>query len=209
MIRVIQWESSRDERGLASIIQNCLCVEVSLGGNDEVIETDLTETGPARQGRLARHLAWLDRQPLVIFTLLMTVYSMLARIVPALLLVIVERAGLTLPEVSSRLSPAELAFGALIWAPLFETFLGQWLPIYIALRLKAGIPAQLAVSVVIFTLSHLPDALAAVMAIPPGIALAYTYIRWRDRGKHLGYWATALTHFWFNAIATALGLVLR
>lgn len=159
----------------------------------------------ARLSLPARHLTWLKRQPMAIFTLLLAIYSMVARIAPALILVLYESTGRSLPATDWEPS----LFAALVWAPLAETFIGQWLPLYVVARLKGSVRAQLIAATVVFSLLHLPDVRVAIFAVPPAFALAYAYVIWCDRGRHRGYWAAALTHFWVNGLATLIGVLLN
>lgn len=168
-----------------------------------------TTTG---QRRSSRALAWLDRQPMVVYTLVMALVGIVGRIPVAII------AGLLrIPQTEADLQPiygADSTFvgamvGVLVVAPLLETLLCQSLLIGLMSRwvTKKDWP-RIVIPAVIFALLHLPRLHQAVAALTPGLVFGYVYLTWFRRGLRQGYWATVLAHAWTNLIATGIAMAL-
>jgi membrane protease YdiL (CAAX protease family) len=168
-----------------------------------------TTPGPRR---LSRAMAWLDRQPMFIYSLVAALAGILGRLPVAVVVGL-----LRVPQTQAELQPIhgadETFVGVMFWvlvvAPLVETLLNQSLIIGLMSRwVTKKVWPQIIVSAIIFALSHLPRLHQAIAALVPGLALGYVYLTWFRRGRHQGYWATVLTHAWTNLIATGIGVAL-
>jgi membrane protease YdiL (CAAX protease family) len=151
---------------------------------------------------VAKHLAWVERQHILLSSLLLALYSMLGRIV----VVLVSSPALLLVSPDHLLVTDEAVpwYFPLIVAPVLETLLFQWAPISLMAHLKLGLLIQIAVSTALFSLMHLSSGLLAVLsAIPSGLILAYTWTQWRKRSFSQAFAATGITHFWINCLVFA------
>lgn len=161
-----------------------------------------TTSGPRRSSRA---LAWLDRQPMVVYTLVMALAGIILKIP-----VIAAAAVLRIPDTPVNLYSGEppVLFLVIIavLVPLVETYLTQSLPIGLMARfVTKKVWPQIVVSTVIFSLCHLPHVHQALSAAVAGAILAWSYVKWFGRGRHKGYWTAFLIHAWNNLIA---GLIL-
>lgn len=159
--------------------------------------------------------AWLERQPMWLFTLIMAVLGLVSRYALVPVVHFLHTAGgLSLatlegpPIFTASDSAAHVLFMVLAVAPLLESALNQSLVIGLLALLTNRTWVQITVSTLIFALMHWPKPAQMIMAITPGLALGYVYVFWRGRGKHSSYWAAVLTHFWTNGIATLMGVAL-
>ncbi|MDP2856681.1 MAG: CPBP family intramembrane metalloprotease [Bacillota bacterium] len=150
-------------------------------------------------------VAWSSELPLLPFTVVMALGSLLARIllIPILLLTGTEpSASVGAMEVSPWL--------ALVVGPAVETLLFQALPIRLASALRAPIWLQLVVSTTLFGLAHLSGGVASVaVAVSGGLAFAWAFIKWSQASITKGLLATVLTHCWVNAAVYLLIQVLQ
>lgn len=92
------------------------------------------------------------------------------------------------------------------WAPLFETAVGQWLPIELLRRLGAPPWARLLASAGIFSAGHVLNgggALQGVLAFLFGALLAALYLRFRDKGQGSAFAAAWACHCANNSLAAA------
>lgn len=91
---------------------------------------------------------------------------------------------------------------AVVLAPLFETFLGQLLPIELARRVGASDQVCILISAVLFSLGHLYSGgiASAVATFIGGGVFAYAYVSVRERGVGAGYMAAASAHAGHNAL---------
>jgi hypothetical protein len=162
--------------------------------------------------RLRRVMAWLDRQPMIIYSLVMAATGVVCRLPVAIVVALLK-----IPQTQAELQPiigADESFAyamllLLVLAPLLETLLGQSLVIGLMSRwVTKKVWPQIVVSATIFALCHLPRLHQAIAAFVPGLVLGYVYLAWFRRGRHRGYWATVLTHSWLNLIATGIGMAL-
>lgn len=93
-------------------------------------------------------------------------------------------------------------FAAIVFAPLFETVVGQILPIELARRVGASDQVCILVSATLFSLGHLySGGLAnAVATFLGGGVFAYAYVSVRERGVGAGYIASVCAHGGHNAL---------
>lgn len=96
-------------------------------------------------------------------------------------------------------SPWILALMALT-APFYETFVGQWLPVWLTGFLTKRDWIKIVVSSLFFAALHLMNSIpnAIGIALVAGPILAFTYIYWRRESFWKAYWAATLTHFYYN-----------
>lgn len=144
---------------------------------------------------LADAASWVSALPLLSFTLVIALASLVARLllVPLFLLFETE-------------APAPISMGetgpwlVLLVGPVVETLLFQALPIRLASALRAPRWLQIVISTVVFSLAHLPGGVvSAAVAVTGGLAFAWAFIRWSEVSIGKGLVATVLTHCWVNA----------
>ncbi len=150
-----------------------------------------------------RHLQWLEEQHIVVYTVIMAAYSLLGRIVLALIL---SPALCLLPKEQLITPVLDIPWQIpLLVAPIVETLMFQWVPIWLAESLRQTVPIQIAVSTALFSLMHYSSGILGVLAaVASGLAFAYAWVQWRKKGLWWAIAATALTHFWVNAAAYAV-----
>ena len=93
-------------------------------------------------------------------------------------------------------------FAAIVFAPLFETFVGQLLPIELARRVGARDQVCILVSATLFSLGHLYSGgiASAVATFIGGGVFAYAYVSVRGQGYGAGYIAAVCAHAAHNAL---------
>jgi membrane protease YdiL (CAAX protease family) len=182
-------------------------------GTEQTVESRVEpEAEPVREPatpgarRFRRVMAWLDHQPMVIYSLVMALGGLVLRIP-----IIAVAVALGIPDTPVDKYIGEYPVLFLVYiailVPLIETLLFQWLPIGLMARfVTKKVWPQVVVSTVAFSLWHLPNITQALGAIVGGLILAWTYVIWFGRGRHKGYWAACLIHAWNNLIAGLLVL---
>lgn len=148
----------------------------------------------------SRHFQWLEEQNVLIYTIIMAVYSLLGRIVlllilsPALFLFPRETLVTQQPDV-----PWEIA---LLLAPVLETIIFQWAPIWLTERLHQKAPIQIGVSTALFSLMHYSSGILGILAAASsGLVFAYIFVRRKKKSTWQAMATVALTHFWVNCFA--------
>lgn len=93
-------------------------------------------------------------------------------------------------------------FTAIVFAPLFETCIGQLLPIELARRCRANATTCILVSATVFGLGHFYSGgiASGVSTFVGGAVFAYAYMAARDGGVGASYVATATAHAGHNAL---------
>lgn len=188
-------------------------------GTEQTVELPVQpEAQPAQESttpgarRFHRAMAWLDRQPMIVYALVMALVGMVGRIPVGIV-----AALLRIPQTEADLQPiygADSTFvgamiGVLVVAPLLETLLCQSLLIGLMSRwITKKVSPRIVVPAVIFALLHLPRLHQAIAALTPGLVFGYVYLTWFRRGRRQGYWATVLTHAWTNLIAMGTAMAL-
>jgi len=108
-------------------------------------------------------------------------------------------------EALARAGVPALIVGALLIAPLLETFTGQWFGFWLVSRFTAAVPTLVALSALFFALQHLHVGVAgAATAFPPGVFLSWCFLVGRRQSRWRAYWTTAATHALHNACSLAL-----
>ncbi len=108
-------------------------------------------------------------------------------------------------------SVIELFFFAIIFAPIIETLLSQYIPIILFKKIlkrhanKVGI----IVSVILFSLLHISYSIGyAIMVIPIGIILAFSFVIFEKR-KESSFWMTSFLHAFINMVSLSFVIVER
>ena len=98
-----------------------------------------------------------------------------------------------------------LFVGAVIVAPVIETFLGQHLPIVFARLLGARPAIQFAAGSLPFAVLHFDAGAGGISAgITGGFILALAYLTFMPQSKTKAFWITAAIHSLFNLVGTAM-----
>jgi len=147
--------------------------------------------------RFDRWLRTLDfgKQVVVLYAIFVPTSFAAGSLVPA----IDKVTGQWLPPVEEGMGPKTLFFAAVVAAPLFETWLCQWLILDRLARTRwlAGHSRPLFVfSVLLFGSQHFSSLGLIVCTSVSGVVFAYAFLAtgkgWR------GYWATVLVHALWN-----------
>ena len=107
-------------------------------------------------------------------------------------------------------STATILWIAVVWAPLFETLIGQWLPLEILRRYKVRTAVSLLASAVLFSLLHVVNGagiLHAAITFIGGCTFAASYLTARSMGLAPAYVAAAAAHACSNGLLLCLSLL--
>jgi membrane protease YdiL (CAAX protease family) len=105
---------------------------------------------------------------------------------------------------------ATIFWMAVVWAPLFETLIGQWLPLEVLRRYKVRASYSLLASAILFSLLHVMGGsgiLHASMTLIAGGIFAASYLAARSLGLALAYVAAATAHACSNGLILCGSLV--
>ena len=97
-----------------------------------------------------------------------------------------------------------------VWAPLFETVIGQWLPLEVLRRYKVRASYSLLASAILFSLLHVMGGsgiLHASMTLIAGGIFAASYLAARSLGLAPAYVAAATAHACSNGLILCGSLV--
>ena len=98
-----------------------------------------------------------------------------------------------------------LVIAAVIIAPLIETFVGQWLPIWIVSLFTKRVANIVVISAVIFALQHLHVGFSGFLtALPVAIFLSWCFVVGRSCSLWKSIWTTAAVHAVHNSCAVFL-----
>ncbi|RFP14563.1 MULTISPECIES: type II CAAX prenyl endopeptidase Rce1 family protein [unclassified Duganella] len=91
---------------------------------------------------------------------------------------------------------------ALVWAPLFETLLGQLLPQEVLRRFSVKPVFCIATGSVMWALGHYLNGGIAhgLVALFAGAMFSFIYLRYRSYGVAVSYWMTTVAHLTQNAL---------
>jgi membrane protease YdiL (CAAX protease family) len=159
----------------------------------------------------ALYQRWIHLKPLsfiFISTLLMIILTIPIKIVFAIIDIPDSVYGG--PDVE-KYGIAGLVFMALIAAPVFETLIGQQLPIFLSQRFIKQSPNIIGVtfSTILFSWMHSSYSIwYAIAVIPAGLLLANTFIIFQKR-KESSFWMTSFLHSFKNAIPVIILLIDR
>ncbi|MBI2930735.1 MAG: CPBP family intramembrane metalloprotease [Planctomycetes bacterium] len=114
------------------------------------------------------------------------------------------------PLVKMILEQPALFLFLILSAPFFETFIGQWLPIWFFGLFTRATWAKVLLSAIVFAALHLGNspANALIILLLPGPVFAYTFIRWREHSRTKAYFATTFTHVVHNLVPGLLALTM-
>ncbi len=102
----------------------------------------------------------------------------------------------------AKWGPAVLLGTAIIVAPLLETLIGQWLPIWVASRFTNSTVWIIAAATFVFSIQHVHVGVVGLLtALPPGIFLAWSFLLMRRHSRWRAYWVTSVVHSLHNAVA--------
>ena len=105
---------------------------------------------------------------------------------------------------------ARIFWAAVIWAPLFETIIGQWLPLEVLRRYKVRAGYSLLVGAMLFSFLHVMSGsgiLHASMTLIAGGIFAASYLAARSQGLAPAYVAAATAHACSNGLILCGSLV--
>ena len=104
------------------------------------------------------------------------------------------------------MSPARVAFRALLYAPVVETLLCQGAFIFILKEQGQGMGTQVAVSAFLFALIHFTESIGVGIAagIPGGLYFGFTFAFWLQDSFWTAFWVTAVSHFLHNLLPIAV-----
>ena len=93
----------------------------------------------------------------------------------------------------------ELLYGALIIAPVWETIVGQWVPIYISKILFKANWIAILLSSLFFAVLH--DTGAILTGFSVGVILAWSFLQKREKDRFEAFAITSAIHFCHNGLA--------
>ena len=162
--------------------------------------------GVQQEARLA-HLLTLSP---VQFILICTFYLLILKVVAGL---VIEVITYPFPEwkPSGTVDPRKIMgemgrwyalFLGVIFAPLIETILGQWLPIRIARIWTENAKVLLWTSTCVFALQHIHAGFSGLaVGFGGGIVLAFAFLAWYRVSFGKAFWMTSAIHALHNGIA--------
>ena len=150
---------------------------------------------------LYRKWSSLSTWPFIVVTSLLILTSILAC---GFLLVLF---GLEIQDIAGSVafdnSPYSLILWFVVFAPIFETMIGQQLPVYLSYRWGGKYKKEIATisSVILFSLLRFHYSIwSSISAVPAGFLLVESFIIFKKR-KESAFWVTTAIHFLKNAIA--------
>ena len=106
-------------------------------------------------------------------------------------------------------SVVKLFFLAIIFAPIIETFLSQYIPIALSQRVleRNANRIGITVSVILFSLLHISYSIGyAIMVVPIGLILALSFVIFEKR-KESSFWMTSFLHAFINMISLSFVII--
>lgn len=98
---------------------------------------------------------------------------------------------------------------AIFLAPLLETLMNQWFPIWLAMKVTHRPVVAVWFSTVLFGVFHLHAGVYGFVAtIGAGFFLAIAFLHGRQFSRKRAYWTTAAIHAGVNSIALTVALIL-
>jgi hypothetical protein len=114
----------------------------------------------------------------------------------------------TTTDVLAEEGVATLLFGGLVAAPLLETIVGQWLPIWLLSLATRSVPVIVCGSAFLFALQHLHVGIPGVaVTFPIGVFLSWSFFTMRTVSFLKAYWVTTAIHALHNGLAIGLYLL--
>lgn len=162
--------------------------------------------GVQHEARLA-HLLTLE--PLY-FVLVCTFYLLVLKVAASLLIEVItypfpewKPSGTVDPrKIIEEFGRESAFFMGVVFAPLIETILGQWLPIRVARVWTENPKILLWVSTCVFALQHIHAGFSGLaVGFGGGIVLAFAFLAWYRVGFGMAFLMTAAIHFVHNGIA--------
>ena len=106
-------------------------------------------------------------------------------------------------------SVAELVLIAVVFGPIVETIVAQWLPIAAGRRLFRSEAHAVLLSGWIFGWLHFTQgAMLVLIMFTTGLVLAWTFVVWRERGLWPALLMTIAVHALLNAVALGAALAM-
>ena len=98
---------------------------------------------------------------------------------------------------------------AIFLAPLLETLMNQWFPIWLAMKVTHRPVVAVWFSTVLFGAIHLHAGVYGFVAtVGAGFFLAIAFLHARQFGRKRAYWTTAAIHAGVNSIALTVAVIL-
>jgi len=114
----------------------------------------------------------------------------------------------TTTDVLAEEGVGTLLIGCLIIAPLLETVVGQWLPIWLLSLATRSVPLIVCGSAFLFALQHLHVGIpGVVITYPIAVFLSWSFLSMRKASFARAYWVTAAIHALHNALAIGIYLL--
>ncbi len=116
--------------------------------------------------------------------------------------------------IDPRAMIADKGFGvtfiaAIVLAPLLETLMNQWFPIWLAMKVTHRPVVAVWFSTVLFGVIHLQAGVYGfVVTLGAGFFLAVAFLHARQSSRKRAYWTTAAIHAGVNSIALTVALIL-
>jgi len=102
-----------------------------------------------------------------------------------------------------------LVITAVLMAPLLETLIGQWVPIWLTSLFTKNTVALVSVSAFLFALGHVYVGFAGLLVtFPVGIVLSWSFVAMRRHSRWRAYWVTSAIHALHNGVSVAAYLAL-
>lgn len=131
----------------------------------------------------------------------MTGYNLLTDIVSLPFFVISELLGIE--HQIPIMNPLKVFISYNVIAPIFETLLGQMIPILVARRYIKSSWIILLLSATLFAIPHSTlDIFRFIPSFLGGILLAFSFLHWLQFSVSKAYWTTCAVHFLHNVIVT-------
>ncbi len=157
---------------------------------------------PPPSGLIASYFHRTRRYGRLRFILEMALLAIPLKIVLGVLWAVVGgESGPSTTEAIDTHGPEILVLNACVLAPLLETLIGQWLPLWIASLFTRKTAWRVGFSTAVFSAMHLHVGVTGILtALPPGIFLAWSFALKRERSRWEAYWVTTLIHAVHNAV---------
>jgi hypothetical protein len=172
-------------------------------GPDIAMEAPGDRHGQGLVALVTRYFEGTRRYSRTRFILEMALLSIPLKMIMGVLWAVVGgRAEPSTTEVLDRqLGGFQLFVNACVFAPLLETLVGQWLPLWIASRFTRETAWRVAFSAVLFSALHLYVGFSGFLSIlPVGVLLAWSFTLKREQSRREAYGVTCAVHALHNFV---------
>jgi len=172
-------------------------------GPDIAPDEPVDSPGQGLAGLVARYFEGTRRYSRRRFILEMALLAIPLKMIMGVLWAVVGgRAELSTTEVLDRQHDGfSLFVNACVLAPLLETLIGQWLPLWIASWFTRETAWRVAFSAVLFSALHLYVGFSGFLSIlPVGVLLAWSFALKREQSRREAYGVTCAIHAIHNFV---------